>query len=181
MNLPNRLTIFRILLIPVLVALEMTALYPWALAVFLLAALTDFLDGYLARKNHQVTVFGKFADPVADKLLVLCAMIVLCAQGRISAVWVSLVAARELAVDGLRLVAAGKNRVVSASLAGKIKTNLQLLCVSLTLLDAFVPLPDALLTASCWLMGAATVISGGMYFAALKDVFLSPAGEEDKP
>ncbi len=175
MNLPNRLTILRILLIPVLVTLQLLGMYPWALAVFLAAALTDFLDGYLARKNGQVTVFGKFADPVADKLLVLCAMIVLTAQGRLGAVWVCVVAARELAVDGLRLVAAGKGRVVSAAWAGKIKTVLQLLCVALTMVDAFAPLPGALLTGMAVLMAAATVISGGMYFAKLKDVFKEQA------
>ncbi len=178
MNLPNRLTLVRIFLIPVMAALQMLDLYPWALAVFLAAALTDFLDGYLARKNDQVTVFGKFADPVADKLLVLCALIVLCAQGRIHAGLVCIVAARELAVDGLRLVAAGRGRVVSASWAGKIKTNLQLLCVALTMLGAFVPVPRALLTASAWLMAAATGISGVQYFIALRDVFTASSGDE---
>ncbi len=180
MNLPNRLTLLRILMIPIVVVLQLTEHTPWALAVFLAAAFTDFLDGYLARKNHQVTVFGKFADPVADKLLVLCAMIVLCSQGRLGAVWVCIVAARELAVDGLRLVAAGQNRVVAASWAGKIKTNLQLLCVALTMIDVFAPLPAAVLTASAWLMAAATVVSGYLYFAQLKDVFADqtqhPAG-----
>ena len=171
MNLPNRLTVLRILLIPVVVTLQLLEMYPWALAVFLAAAFTDFLDGYLARKHGLVTVFGKFADPVADKLLVLCAMTVLTSQGRLGAVFVCIVAARELAVDGLRLVAAGKNRVVAASLAGKIKTNLQLLCVVLAMTDAFAPLPPALLSGAAWLMAAATVVSGGMYFMALKDVF----------
>ena len=119
MNLPNRLTIIRICLIPVCVFLQSADLYPWALGVFCLACLTDFLDGYLARKNDQVTVFGKFLDPVADKLLVLCAMIVLTSQGCLAAWCVCVVAARELAVDGLRLVAAGKNMVVSARMAGR--------------------------------------------------------------
>ena len=129
MNLPNRLTMLRILLIPVCVFLQLEEMYPWALGVFCAACVTDFLDGYLARKNDQVTVFGKFADPVADKLLVLCAMIALSAQGRLPAWCVCVVAARELAVDGLRLVAAGQNIVVAAAMAGKIKTNLQMLCV----------------------------------------------------
>ena len=171
MNLPNRLTLLRILLIPACVALQSADLYPWALGVFCLACLTDFLDGYLARKNNQVTVFGKFADPVADKLLVLCAMIVLSSQGRLAAWCVCVVAARELAVDGLRLVAAGKNMVVAARMAGKIKTALQMLCVILCMVSAFVSVDPRLVTAASVLMAAATVYSGFLYFRDLRGVF----------
>lgn len=171
MNLPNRLTLFRICLIPVCVFLQSVDLYPWALGVFCLACLTDFLDGYLARKNDQVTVFGKFADPVADKLLVLCAMIVLASQGCLAAWCVCVVAARELAVDGLRLVAAGKNMVVAARMAGKIKTALQMLCVILCMLSAFVPVDPIFTAASSVLMAAATVYSGYLYFRDLRGVF----------
>ena len=171
MNLPNRLTILRILLIPVCVFLQSEDMYPWALGVFCAACLTDFLDGYLARKNDQVTVFGKFADPVADKLLVLCAMIVLVSQGRLAAWCVCVVAARELAVDGLRLVAAGKNMVVAARMAGKIKTVLQMLCVILCMVSAFVFVAPLLITAASVLMAAATVYSGFLYFRDLRGVF----------
>ncbi|MBR4501827.1 MAG: CDP-diacylglycerol--glycerol-3-phosphate 3-phosphatidyltransferase [Clostridia bacterium] len=171
MNLPNRLTIIRICLIPVCVFLQSADLYPWALGVFCLACLTDFLDGYLARKNDQVTVFGKFLDPVADKLLVLCAMIVLTSQGCLAAWCVCVVAARELAVDGLRLVAAGKNMVVSARMAGKIKTALQMFCVILCMLSAFVSVDPVFVTVSSVLMAAATVYSGFLYFRDLRSVF----------
>ncbi len=171
MNLPNRLTLLRILMIPVCAALQLLDLYPWALGVFCLASVTDFFDGYLARKNDQVTVFGKFADPVADKLLVLCAMIVLCSQGRLQAWCVCVVAARELAVDGLRLIAAGQSRVVAASMAGKVKTCLQMLCVIVCMVSAFAPVPGAVITSLTVLAAAATVCSGYLYFRDLKDVF----------
>lgn len=171
MNLPNRLTILRVLLIPLVLVLQWADAYPFALAVFVIAAFTDFLDGYLARKNGQITVFGKFLDPVADKLLVLLCMVVLASQGRMASWGVCIVAARELAVDGLRLVAAGKNKVVAASMAGKIKTNLQLFCVIAAMISAFAPIPGWIVTAMTVLMSAATVYSGYLYFRDLKDVF----------
>ena len=174
MNLPNKLTLLRVLMIPVCVALEALGMYPWALGVFLCASATDFLDGYLARKNGQITVFGKFADPVADKLLVLCAMIQLAADGALWPWAVCVVAARELAVDGLRLVAAGKKRVVAAKMPGKIKTVLQMVCVSCAMLGRFAPLPGWLVPCLTAAMAAATVYSGAKYFTDLKDVFAEP-------
>ena len=171
MNLPNRLTMLRILLIPVCVFLQLEEMYPWALGVFCAACVTDIRDGYLARKNNQLTVFGKFADPVADKLLVLCAMIALSAQGRLPAWCVCVVAARELAVDGLRLVAAGQNIVVAAAMAGKIKTNLQMLCVIVCMLSAFIPVSAWVITVLSALTAAATVYSGYLYFRDLKGIF----------
>ena len=173
MNLPNKLTVLRIIMIPV--CLGFWALH-WPVAsaiVFALAAITDFLDGYIARKQKIVTVFGKFADPVADKVLVLTAMIFLCAQGRLPAWAVSIVAARELMVDGLRLVSAGKGNVIAAGWLGKIKTNLQFFCVlSAMLLPA---LHWLTLTLSV-LMSIMTLLSGADYFIAARDVF-----KEDKP
>ena len=167
MNLPNRLTIIRICLIPVCVFLQSADLYPWALGVFCLACLTDFLDGQIARKRNLVTVFGKFADPVADKLLVLTAMIMLTEQGLLPAWAVCVVAARELAVDGLRLVASGKGQVVAAKMPGKIKTTLQFLCV----LSALLPVPQVIRTVLTIAMAVMTVVSGALYFISLKDVF----------
>lgn len=167
MNLPNKLTLARIVMIPLCVTLICLHAYPWAAAVFALAAVTDFLDGYLARKNHQVTVFGKFADPVADKLLVLTAMIALTAQSLLPAWAVCVVAARELAVDGLRLVAAGRQNVVAASILGKIKTNLQLLCV----LSALLFLPHAVTMTLTVAMAVMTLVSGADYFYKLRDVW----------
>ena len=168
MNLPNKLTVIRILLIPIVCLLLSFGLNGWALAVFLIASVTDFLDGYLARKHHLITTFGKFLDPVADKLLVLCTMIFLCEQGAMPAWAAAIVAFRELAVDGLRLVAAGKGKVVAAGWLGKIKTNLQLLCVIFAMI-----LPGHVLTAILtYGMALMTLVSGTDYFIKLKDVFI---------
>ena len=132
MNLPNKLSILRIAMIPLMVAL----LYPdtpacnWlAAGVFALAALTDFLDGHIARKRNLITDLGRFLDPVADKLLVLSAMIMLIKHGLMPA-WVTvLILARELAVDGLRMVAVAQGRVIAASWPGKVKTVSQIVLV----------------------------------------------------
>lgn len=166
MNLPNKLTILRILLIPICLTLWGLGQPVASAAVFALAAATDFLDGYIARKKNIVTVFGKFADPVADKILVLTAMIFLCADGRIPPWAVCIVAARELMVDGLRLVAVGKGKVIAAGWLGKIKTNLQFFCV----------LAAMLLPQGHWLpltltifMAIMTVWSGGQYLWAYRD------------
>ncbi len=168
MNLPNKLTLLRIALIPV--CLLLWALHQPVLAavVFALAAATDFLDGYIARKNNLVTVFGKFADPVADKILVLTAMIFLCADGRLPAWAVCIVAARELMVDGLRLVAVGKGSVIAAGWLGKIKTNLQFACILCGMLLA--QGHWITLALSC-LMAAMTVWSGANYFLGARNIF----------
>ena len=163
MNLPNKLTILRVLLVPVICVLIGLGLYPWAAAFFALGALTDFLDGYLARRDGLITVFGKFLDPVADKLLVLTAMIMLTEKGLLPAWAVVIVAARELAVDGLRLVASGSGKVVAAKLPGKIKTVLQLCCVLSALILQMHPVTLALTVAMAFM----TVISGGIYFKEL--------------
>lgn len=167
MNLPNRLTLLRILLIPVCCVLIALKEYAWAAGVFAVAALTDFLDGKIARKRNLITVFGKFADPVADKLLVLTAMIMLTEQGLLPAWAVCIVAARELAVDGLRLVASGKGQVVAARMPGKIKTTLQFLCV----LSALLPVPRVICTVLTIAMAVLTVVSGALYFTSLRGVF----------
>lgn len=170
MNLPNKLTLLRICLIPVCLALWAMGLPVWAAAVFALAALTDFLDGYIARKRGIVTVFGKFADPVADKILVLTAMIFLCADGRIPAWAVCIVAARELTVDGLRLVAAGGGKVIAAGWLGKIKTNLQFFCVLSAMLLPQGHVVTLILTIAMAIM---TLWSGGQYLWAYRDVIRS--------
>lgn len=132
MNWPNRLTIARVALVPVIVALlqfDSPVCQTLALAAFIAAALTDWLDGYLARKYQIVTNLGKFLDPVADKLLVLSTMIALSGLLRFPA-WVCVVVLfRELAVDGLRLVAVEQGRVIAAGKLGKIKTTLQMLAL----------------------------------------------------
>lgn len=138
MNWPNRITIARVALIPVIVVLLQFDAVVWrvlALIAFMVAALTDWLDGYLARRLQIVTNFGKFLDPVADKLLVLCTMIALCGLDLFPA-WVCIVVLfRELAVDGLRLVAVEQGRVIAAGKLGKIKTTLQMLTIVMVMLD----------------------------------------------
>ena len=170
MNLPNKLTILRIFMIPVCLALWALGQPVWAAVVFALAAITDFLDGYIARKQNIVTVFGKFADPVADKILVLTALIFLCADGRIPAWAVSIVAARELMVDGLRLVAVGKGKVIAAGWLGKIKTNLQYFCV---LAGMLLPLGHWVTLVLTITMAALTVWSGAQYVWGYRDVLKS--------
>ena len=168
MNLPNQLTLLRILMIPLCLALWALGLPIWAAAVFALAAITDFLDGYIARKHNIVTTFGKFADPVADKILVLTAMIFLAADGILPAWAVCVVAARELMVDGLRLVASGKGNVIAAGWLGKIKTNLQFFCV---LSGMLLPQGHWITLVLAILMAIMTIWSGAQYFWASRDVF----------
>ncbi|MBR5111363.1 MAG: CDP-diacylglycerol--glycerol-3-phosphate 3-phosphatidyltransferase [Clostridia bacterium] len=168
MNLPNKLTLLRIALIPLCLLLWALKLPIPAAAVFALAAVTDFFDGYIARKQNIVTVFGKFADPVADKVLVLTAMVFLCADARIPAWAVSIVAARELLVDGLRLVAAGKGNVIAAGWLGKIKTNLQYFCVIAAMV---LPQGHWLTFTLTVLMAAMTLLSGWQYVWGHREIF----------
>lgn len=132
MNLPNKLSLTRMALIPVMVALmyvDTPACNLLAAAVFGAAAFTDFLDGHIARKQGIVTDFGKFVDPVADKLLTLSAMIMLIHHGIMPA-WVTvIILARELCVDGLRMVAVGHGQVIAAGKLGKIKTISQIVMI----------------------------------------------------
>ena len=175
MNLPNKLTLLRIALIPLCVLLIVLGQNIWAGVLFLLASLTDFLDGYIARRDKIVTNFGKFADPVADKILSLVVMIVLVPY--LSYPWwaACIVAARELAVDGLRLVAVEQGIVISAGMLGKIKTNLQFFSI----LSALFMLPTALTLVLCILMSLMTIISGVQYFMASRKLFiLSPKNDK---
>lgn len=167
MNLPNRLTMLRVLMIPLCLALILLNHYGWAALVFALAALTDLLDGYLARRDKLVTNFGKFADPVADKILALTVMIAMLAQGIYPWWAVCIVAARELAVDGLRLVAVEQGIVIAAGNLGKLKTNAQFFSVLASLLLQ----PSALTLALQVLMALLTVISGAQYFYGARALF----------
>ncbi len=129
MNLPNKLTMLRIIMIPVFVIFAL-AKAQWcqyvALVLYLAACFTDTLDGKIARARHLVTNFGKFADPIADKLLVMSAMVVLVASDRMPA-WVCIVMlAREFIISGFRLVAAGGGKVIAAAMLGKLKTVFQM-------------------------------------------------------
>ena len=136
MNLPNRLTMLRILMIPLFVIFALIS-QTWAqilaLVIYILACITDTLDGRIARKYNLITDFGKFADPIADKLLVMSALIVLVASDRMPA-WVCIVMlAREFIISGFRLVAAGSGKVIAAGMSGKLKTVFQM-CATVALL-----------------------------------------------
>ena len=139
MNWPNRLSLLRVGLVPLIVLMIIIGAswsYGVALALFLVGSLTDWADGWMARRYRIVTNFGKFMDPVADKLLVLSTMISLCGQGLIPS-WVCVVVLfRELAVDGLRLVAMEQGRVIAAGKLGKIKTCTQMAMLVTYLLSA---------------------------------------------
>lgn len=140
MNMANKITIIRILLIPVLIVF-LTIDIPYhmeiALFVFVIASLTDKLDGYIARKYNLITDLGKFLDPLADKLLVSAALLMFIQLGKIDAWIVFIVLAREFAVTGLRAVAANKNIVIAASQLGKIKTTIQIITIIIILLNNF--------------------------------------------
>ena len=137
MNLPNKLSLLRVALIPVMVALMLPQTLVCdllAAAVFAAAALTDYFDGHIARSRHLITDFGKFIDPVADKLLNLSAMMMLVQRGTLPGWVVVLILARELAVDGLRMVAVGQGRVIAAGKLGKIKTASQMVMLLFVLI-----------------------------------------------
>ncbi len=138
LNLPNFITLTRILLIPVFVVLFATPTPNRSLSaglVFVVAAVTDLLDGYLARRNGQVTTLGKLLDPIADKLLVLSALILLVNVDRVSALIAILIIAREVAVTGIRAIAAGEGMVIAAETTGKYKMALQVVAIVLLVLE----------------------------------------------
>ena len=148
MNLPNKLTIFRILLVPIMVIIPFLGLdhlrensiipLTWILVeiIFIIASITDKLDGYIARSRNQITTFGKFLDPIADKILVLAAMIMLVEANRLPA-WIPIIVLfREFIVSGYRLVAVGSDGIViAASIWGKLKTVTQMIALIIALID----------------------------------------------
>ena len=148
MNLPNKLTVFRIILVPIMVIIPFFNIggewlgvptYLWIInAIFCLASLTDKLDGTLARKWNQVTTLGKFLDPIADKILVLAAMLMLVEMGNLPA-WIPIIILmREFAVSGYRLIAVEKGgKVIAASIWGKLKTVTQMISIILIFVDKF--------------------------------------------
>lgn len=139
MNLPNKLTILRVLLIPFFVFFLLVPVVPYnnyiAVAIFIVASLTDLADGKIARKYNLVTNFGKFMDPLADKLLVCSAMICLVATGQLAAWMVIVIISREFIISGFRLVAADNGVVIAASYWGKFKTTFQMLMIIVLILD----------------------------------------------
>ena len=181
MNLPNKLTLGRIILVPVFMIFAGIGRYGtasfekgWYLAagiVFALASLTDMLDGKIARKYNLVTDFGKFADPLADKLLTTVAFLYMMLDG-VCSVWVvAIILAREFAVSGVRMIAAGApgGKVIAANIWGKIKTVLQMLSIIFYYLSAGLAAPEAigavgLITQTlCWVIAVVTALSGAQY------------------
>lgn len=179
MNLPNKLSFLRVLLIPVFLLFVYLA-FPGhmyaALAVFVLASLTDLADGIIARKHHLVTDFGKFLDPLADKVLVMAAMLWFVEAGRMPAWCMLLVVAREFAVTALRLVAVGKGRVIAAAWSGKIKTASTMIGICLMLAATELPFLASetvhILDIICVaVIVVTTVYSGVEYFVRNRDAF----------
>lgn len=191
MNLPNRLSLFRIILVPVI---ALVYLFPYAqfgievmefefgfvslrlsnivvLVLFAIASFTDFLDGYLARKHNLITSFGKFIDPIADKLLVNTMLVLFAASGATPVVPVIVMIWRDTIVDGLRMSAAKKGTVVAAGFLGKVKTVVQMFAIIVILLNNLpfelvrFPMQDFLI----WFATCVSVISGVSYFMQLKD------------
>ena len=190
MNLPNKLTLTRIILVPVfMVFVSLTQIgtedfnptwYLVAGIIFAAASFTDFLDGHLARKWNMVTDFGKFADPLADKLLTTVAFIYMMRDGVCSPVVLCIILAREFAVSGLRMVAAGAKdgKVIAANMWGKVKTVLQMLTIIFYYFGGALAGPTDVGVVSfvtvvlCWLCGAATVLSGGIYLWQNRKLFM---------
>ena len=171
MTTANKLTILRVVLIPVYFLLMLLGFpgHLWlALLVFVAASVTDYLDGHIARKYNQVTTFGKFMDPLADKLLVMAALVIFVQWGQIPAWAAFVILAREFAVTALRLIAAADGTVIAAGISGKVKTfsSLVCLCLMMTPLHGLTLLKPAFtLDALCVIvMVAVTVWSGAEYF-----------------
>ena len=188
MNLPNKLTIFRIILVPIMAIIPFFNFdIKWIVIdiIFILASITDKLDGYIARSKNQITTFGKFLDPIADKILVLAAILILVEDNRLPAIIPIIVLFREFIVSGYRLVAVEKGgKVIAASVWGKLKTVTQMLALILAFVDqnGFAQCFVGGLTGFAWwynfittiLMSVsvvAAVLSGIDYIAKGKDLF----------
>ena len=194
MNLPNRLTIFRIILVPVIIAVY---LFPYAqygieipiytvgnvrisllniivLGIYVIAALTDAIDGHIARKKNLITTFGKFAHPIADKLLTTTMFLLFVSRNIIPVVPVILMVGRDIVVDGCRMIAANNGKVVAAGMMGKIKTVAQMVTIALILLNN---LPFELIgirmnEIALWFAAFVSVASGVQYFTQMKEDIL---------
>ncbi|WP_346669455.1 CDP-diacylglycerol--glycerol-3-phosphate 3-phosphatidyltransferase [uncultured Subdoligranulum sp.] len=188
MNLPNKLTMLRVILVPVFMVFAAFSRYGTAEynqvfmlvagIVFAVASITDFLDGYIARKYHLVTDFGKFMDPLADKCLTTAAFIYMVADGICSPVVLAVILFREFAVAGVRMIAAESGTVIAANMWGKVKTVLQMLTILFYYFAAALGgsadiMGVGLITqVLCWLVAAATVLSGGIYLWQNRSCFM---------
>lgn len=194
MNLPNRLTIMRMVMIPVIIlvylfpystigltpvifhigGVELSSINLIVLALYVLAAVTDALDGHIARSQNLITTFGKFADPIADKLLTTSMFLLFASRGIIPVVPVIIMVARDTIVDGCRMVAATNGKVVAAGMMGKIKTVLQMVTVAVVLLNNLpfemfgLPVSEILL----WFAAFVSMVSGIQYFNQTKEDIL---------
>lgn len=171
MNTANKITIFRIILVPIfmcLMLIDSTACRMWALVVFIVASLSDWADGYIARRFNQISNFGKFMDPIADKMLTTSAFLALLEVGRITwlgSVAIMLILAREFMVSGLRMLASSEGKVIAASMFGKIKTVAQMITIiaAIVMMNEkwFIQEPAVLITnILVWISTAFTVLSG---------------------
>jgi len=170
MNTANKLTMIRVILIPaflVVLYIGFTGSRYAAMAIFIAAGLTDIADGYIARRNNQVTDFGKFMDPLADKILVLAAMLWFIEQGTMPAWAVLIVVVREFMVTALRLIALDNGRVIAAAISGKIKTVVTMVCLT----AMFLALEQWMVITCIAAITVTTVVSGIEYFVKNKDVF----------
>lgn len=170
MNTANKLTMLRVLMIPAFLLVLYLGI-PFAsyiaLAIFIVASLTDWLDGYIARNYNQTTDFGKFMDPLADKCLVIAAMLWFVEIGQMPAWALLIVVVREFAVSGIRMQAANLGRVIAAGWSGKVKTASTMVCICLMLL----PIPPVVNTVCVAVIVVTTLYSGGEYLIQNKDVF----------
>ena len=178
MNLPNKLTVVRMVLVPFFVAALLLSKtndsLKWvALALFVIASLTDFADGYIARKYNLITNFGKFMDPLADKILTISGMICLIELGRIPSWIVVIIVAREFIISGFRLVAAENGVVIAANYWGKFKTTFQMIMIILMIMN--IPQLQIVTNIVMWIALALTLISLWTYIMANKQVL---AGEK---
>ncbi len=168
MNLPNKITVARIIMVPVFIWVLLSGIENSRLiaaGIFIIASITDFVDGYLARKYGLITDFGKLMDPMADKILVASALIALVQVGRISVWPVVIILAREFLITSFRSLAASKGLVIAASIWGKIKTNTQIFAIILLLLTSS-RYADAVL----WVSVASTILSAVDYIGKNKKV-----------
>lgn len=175
MNLPNKLTMGRILAIPVFIVVFLLGYRYAAAVIFILAAVTDMLDGHIARKYNLVTNFGKLMDPLADKLLVMSALICLAQVGDVAGWMVIVILGREFIITGMRQVAAAQGIVIAAGTTGKIKTITQMIAIPLLILDNW---PFSMLNVNIpmdviflWIALIMTIVSGAEYIVKNKKLF----------
>ena len=169
----NKITVLRIILVPVFMVLLYLGQTYWALAVYIIACVSDFVDGKIARKYNQITDFGKFMDPLADKMLVLAAMCYFVEVGLIPGWVVAVVLLREFGVSGLRLLAAEQGIVIAAAWSGKIKTGVTMVALGVLILagQPWFPAPEVIAVV-CWLLILITTLYSGIeYFAKNIGVF----------